>query len=127
MRWVNRRVRRGNSILLGAIPILLLILLYLLAAASRHAINPNDKILPLPGGMAEAMSTLLFEPDRLSGHFLFWADTFASLQRLGIGLALSTLSALLAGLLLGILPPVRATFGPLVTGIAVIQIGRAHV
>lgn len=120
MRWVNRRVRRGNSILLGAIPILLLILLYLLAAASRHAINPNDKILPLPGGMAEAMSTLLFEPDRLSGHFLFWADTFASLQRLGIGLALSTLSALLAGLLLGILPPVRATFGPLVTGIAVI-------
>lgn len=120
MRWVNRRIRRGNSILLGAIPILLLVLLYLLMAASRHATNPNDKILPLPGGMAEAMSSLLFEPDQLSGQLIFWADTFASLQRLGLGLSISTLSALLVGLLLGVLPPVRATFGPLVTGIAVI-------
>ncbi|PZU58557.1 MAG: lipid kinase [Sphingobium sp.] len=120
MRWVNRRIGRGNSILLGAIPIILLVLLYLVVAAGRHSANPNDKILPLPGGMAEAMSTLLFQPDQLSGQLIFWADTLASLQRLGLGLAISTLSALLAGLLLGILPPVRATFGPLVTGIAVI-------
>jgi NitT/TauT family transport system permease protein len=120
MRWVNRRIGRGNSILLGAIPIVLLVLLYLVVAASRHSANPNDKILPLPGGMAEAMSALLFQPDQLSGQLLFWADTLASLQRLGIGLGLSALSALLVGLLLGVLPPVRATFGPLVTGIAVI-------
>ncbi|AUW59904.1 lipid kinase [Sphingobium sp. SCG-1] len=120
MRWVNRRVRRGNSILLGAIPILLLVLLYLLVAASRHAANPNDKILPLPSSMMEAMSALLFQPDQLSGQLIFWADTIASLQRLGLGLGISTLSALLVGLLLGVLPPVRATFGPLVTGIAVI-------
>jgi len=120
MRWVNRRVGRGNSILLGAMPILLLILLYLIAAAGRHAANPSDKILPLPSGMAEAMASLLFQPDLLSGKLIFWEDTFASLQRLGLGLGLSTLSALLVGLLLGVLPPVRATFGPLVTGIAVI-------
>jgi NitT/TauT family transport system permease protein len=120
MRWVNRRVGRGNSVLLGAIPIILLVLLYLVMAASRHAANPNDKILPLPGGMVEAMSGLLFQPDQLSGQLIFWADTLASLQRLGIGLGLATLSALLVGLLLGVLPPVRATFGPLVTGIAVI-------
>lgn len=120
MRWVNRRISRGNSILLGAIPILLLVLLYLVLAASRHADNPNDKILPLPSGMAEAMSALLFQPDQLTGQLIFWADTLASLQRLCIGLGLSTLSALLVGLLLGVLPPVRATFGPLVTGIAVI-------
>jgi len=120
MRWVNRRISRGNSVLLGAIPILLLVLLYLVLAASRHADNPNDKILPLPSGMAEAMSALLFQPDQLTGQLIFWADTLASLQRLCIGLGLSTLSALLVGLLLGVLPPVRATFGPLVTGIAVI-------
>lgn len=120
MRWVNRRVRRGNSILLGAIPIALLVLLYLTVAASRHAANPNDKILPLPGTMAEAMAALLFQPDPLSGKLLFWADTLASLERLGLGLGISTLSALLVGLVLGALPPVRATFGPLVTGIAVI-------
>jgi NitT/TauT family transport system permease protein len=120
MRWVNRHVGRGNRILLGAIPILLLVLLYLVMAASRHAANPSDKILPLPGAMAGGMAALLFVPDQLSGQLIFWADTLASLQRLVLGLGISTLSALLVGLLLGVLPPVRATFGPLVTGIAVI-------
>jgi NitT/TauT family transport system permease protein len=120
LRWVNRRIGRGSAVLLGAIPIVLLVLLYIVAAANRHAANPNDKILPLPGAMVEAMSVLLFQPDQLSGRLLFWADTIASLQRLGIGLGLSTLTALLVGLLLGALPPVRATFSPLVTGIAVI-------
>jgi NitT/TauT family transport system permease protein len=120
MRWVNRRIRRGNRILLGAIPIVLLVLLYLMIAAGRHAANPSDKILPIPGAMVEAMAVLLFQPDQLSGRLLFWADTFASLWRLGLGLGISTLSALLVGLMLGILPPIRATFGPLVTAIAVI-------
>lgn len=120
MRWVNRRVGRGNSILLGAVPIALLVLLYLVTAAGRHAANPGDRILPMPGAMAEAMAVLLFQPDPLSGKLLFWADTLASLGRLGMGLGISALSALLVGLVLGALPPVRAIFGPLVTGIAVI-------
>jgi NitT/TauT family transport system permease protein len=120
MRWVNRQVRRSDRILLGALPIMLPILLYLVLAAQRHALNPMDKILPLPSGMAQAMSALLFQPDQLTGQLTFWADTLASLQRLGLGLGIATLAALLVGLLLGVLPPVRATFGPLVTGIAVI-------
>jgi NitT/TauT family transport system permease protein len=120
MRWVNRQVRRSERILLGALPILLLVLLYLLLAAQRHAANPADKILPLPGGMAEGLSGLLFQPDQLTGKLLFWADTLASLERLGLGLGIATLAALLVGLVLGALPPVRATFGPLVTSIAVI-------
>jgi NitT/TauT family transport system permease protein len=120
VRWVNRRIRRGSGIVLGAIPIALVALLYLVVAAGRHAANPNDKILPTPAAMVEAMAPLLFEPDRLSGRLIFWADTFASLQRLGLGLGISTFSALVVGLVLGALPPIRATFGPLVTGIAVI-------
>lgn len=120
MRWVNRRISRSNRLLLGSFPILLLAVIYLLIAADRHAINPNDKIFPLPGAMVQAMWGLLFEPDQLSGRLLFWSDTAASLQRLGIGLGISALSALLVGLVLGVLPPVRATFGMLVTGIAVI-------
>jgi len=120
MRWVNRQVRRGDRILLGSLPILLLVLLYLFMAAQRHAANPVDKILPLPSGMAQSMSALLFQPDQLSGQLLFWADTLASLQRLGIGLGIATLAALVIGLVLGVLPPVRATLGPLVTAIAVI-------
>jgi NitT/TauT family transport system permease protein len=120
MRLVNRHVRRGESVLLGSLPILLLLLCYLFVAAQRHAANPLDKVLPLPAGMARAMSALLFEPDQLTGQLLFWADTMASLQRLGIGLGIATLAALILGLVLGALPPVRATLGPLVTGIAVI-------
>lgn len=120
MRWVNRHVRRTECILLGSLPILLLLLLYLFLAAQRHAANPMDKILPLPSGMAAGMSALLYQADQLTGQILFWADTLASLQRLGLGLGIATLSALLIGLVLGVLPPVRATFGPLVTAIAVI-------
>jgi len=120
MRWVNRRIGRTNGLLLGLIPILLLVFVYLVFSAERHAINPADKILPLPSAMAQAMQGLIFERDQLSGRYLFWADTLASLRRLGLGLAISTLSALLVGLMLGILPPVRATFGMLVTGMAVI-------
>ena len=106
--------------MLGALPIVILLLLYLFLAAQRHAANPMDKILPLPGGMAQAMGALLFQPDQLTGQLLFWADTAASLQRLGIGLGIATITSLIVGLLLGVLPPVRATFGPLVTGLAVI-------
>ena len=120
MRWVNRQVGRSNRLMLGALPIAALVVLYLVLAGARHAENPADKILPLPGAMASAMGALIFEPDKLSGQLIFWADTLASLQRLGIGLGIATAMALLVGLVLGVLPPVRATLGPLVTGIAVI-------
>lgn len=120
MRWVNRQIGRRQAIGLGAIPIVLLAIAYLVASAQRHALNPADKILPLPTGMASALWKMMQQPDALTGNLVFWADTLASLQRLGLGLGIATLMALLVGLVLGVLPPVRAMFGPLVTGIAVI-------
>jgi NitT/TauT family transport system permease protein len=117
---VNIRPTRRQAVLLGLAPLLLLVLAYLIASASRHAINPADKILPTPAAMVTAMYSLVAVPDPLSGELLFWADTGASLSRLGLGLGISTLSALLVGLMLGLVPGVRATFGPLVTTIAVI-------
>lgn len=120
MRWVNRTPGRGAAFLLGAAPLVVLAITYIIAAAARHAANPADKILPLPGAMAEAMALLLFQADPLSGEYLFWADTAASLWRLSVGLGIATTSTLLVGLVLGSLPPVKATFGPLVTAIAVV-------
>jgi NitT/TauT family transport system permease protein len=111
---------RRNKVLLGLLPILVLILVYLIVAADRNAINPAEKITPMPGAMVEAMWALVFEQDKLSGRYLFWSDTLASLQRLGLGLGISTLMALVVGLLLGVLPTFRATFGMTVTSIAVI-------
>ncbi len=120
MRLVNRQVGRSGRLLLGTLPILLLLGIYLVLAINRHAANPADKILPLPAAMGRSMYALMFEPDKLSGQLVFWADTAASLERLGLGLGIATLMALVVGIALGILPQVRATLGPLVTGIAVI-------
>ncbi len=120
MRRISREIKLRNNALLGVIPIIVLVIVYIVIATQRHEINPNDKIFPLPGAMFEAMRRLVAEPDQLSGRFLFWADTLASLQRLGLGLAISTFIALVVGLLLGVLKTVRATFGMLVTTVAVI-------
>lgn len=106
--------------MLGAVPVLALLLLYVITAALRYADNPADRIMPLPDAMASALWTLATQPDPLTGNLLFWADTLASLQRLGLGLCIAMAMALLVGLVIGALPPARATLGPLVMGIAVI-------
>jgi len=120
MRWVNVRPNRRSAMLLGVLPLLVALVVYLLASASRHAANPSDKVLPTAAAMAEAMRGLLVDPDPLSGQIIFWADTAASLERLGLGLGICALSALLVGMVLGVLPAARATLGASVTTIAVI-------
>jgi NitT/TauT family transport system permease protein len=120
VRLVNIRPKRGTAVMLGVVPLVLLIVAYFIASASRHAFNPADKILPTPGAMIAAMQTLVFVPDPMTGEHLFWSDTIASLGRLGLGLAISTISALVFGLVLGLIPAVRATFAPVITTIAVI-------
>ena len=120
MGWLTDQDGRVNKGLLGLVPICVLILVYLIVAADRNTINAAEKITPMPSAMVEAMWGLVFEKDQLSGRYLFWADTAASLQRLALGLGISTLSALTLGLLLGVLPTFRATFGMTVTSIAVI-------
>lgn len=120
MRGVSQTISRQQAVLLGAVPIAVLAIAYLVAAAMRHAANPADRLLPLPGAMASALWALAAQPDPLTGHYLFWADTLASLQRLGLGMGIATAAALLIGLALGALPLVRAALGPLVVGVAVI-------
>jgi NitT/TauT family transport system permease protein len=120
MRWVNVRPNRRTAALLGALPLLVALVAYLFASAARHAANPSDKVLPTPAAMLEAMRGLLLDVDPLSGHLIFWADTAASLERLGLGLGICALSALLVGMVLGVLPAARATLGAFVTTIAVI-------
>ncbi|NQX94407.1 MAG: ABC transporter permease, partial [Erythrobacter sp.] len=90
MSWLTSRDWRGNKVLLGLLPIAVLLILYLIVAADRNAINPAEKITPMPSAMVEAMWALVFEKDQLSGRYLFWSDTLASLQRLGLGLGIST-------------------------------------
>ncbi|MEG3165291.1 ABC transporter permease subunit [Sphingomonas sp. PB2P19] len=106
--------------LLGALPILALLLVYLLASEARHFENPADKVLPTFGAMAQAIHDFTTDRDPSTDRIVLVADTLASLYRLGIGLAIATASALILGLLLGVVPLARAVLGPLVAIIAVI-------
>jgi NitT/TauT family transport system permease protein len=119
-RLLNVKPQGGGRLLLGLVPLILVVLLYLTASAARHAENPNDKILPTGSSMVEAIQTMALEPDPRTGERAMAADTVASLRRLGVAIALATVTTLLLGLALGLLPVVRAGLGPLVAGIAVI-------
>lgn len=120
MKLINLAPGRAGRIVAGAVPIVLLVLGYALAAALRHADNPADKVLPTLGAMAAAAWRMATVPDPASEQVVLVADTFASLSRLGAGLAIATATALVLGLLLGTVPLARAILGPVITVIAVI-------
>lgn len=119
-RLLNARPNGGARLLLGLLPILALVMVYLLVATSRHAENPRDKITPIPSAMAEAVQTMAFTADPRTGEIPLVADTKASLRRLGIAMALAATTALILGLVIGLLPYVNASLGPLVAAISVI-------
>ncbi|WP_421934435.1 ABC transporter permease [Phenylobacterium sp.] len=119
-RLLNARPRVGGRLLLGLLPILALVLLYLVVAAARHTENPRDKITPIPAAMAAGIHTMAFEPDPRTGEVPLLSDTRASLRRLGIAVGLAAATTLILGLTIGLLPYVRASLGPLVATISVI-------
>ena len=106
---MNRRPGREARLFLAALPFALLILVYLVASASRLAVNPDDKLLPWPSAFVAAMRAMAFEPDKRSGDYLFWLDTYASLLRILCGLAIAALIGLVLGIAIGLIPYVRAS------------------
>ena len=120
MRLINQTPGRGARILLGALPFVLLLSVYVVFSALRRAENPADKVLPSLGAMAEAFWRLATEADQRSGDYLLWTDTAASLIRLGSGMGIATLLALSLGILIGFIPRVRATLAPLLAALSLI-------
>ncbi|KAA8997356.1 ABC transporter permease subunit [Affinibrenneria salicis] len=106
--------------LLGFLPLLALLLIYLMASDARLAANASDKLLPAFGTMGEALYRMAFEADARTGRYLLWFDTLVSLQRLLSGIAISALAGLFFGLFCGALPVVRAVCSPLITLFALI-------
>lgn len=119
-RVINIRLRRRAQVLAAAVPLGALAVTYAVAAGARHAANPADKVLPTVGAMGDAVWRMAAMADPMTGQYTLWADTLASLERLGAGLGLATVTALVLGLALGVVPLVRAVLGPVVTLIAVI-------
>lgn len=109
-----------GALYLGAFPFLLALVVYLFASSARLADNPDDKLLPSLSSIAASMSTLATEPSVRTGELTLWADTRASLIRLGLGLGLSALGGLVFGVLTGLFPYARAALMPLIAVLSMI-------
>lgn len=119
-KLVNLRPTRGSAALLSALPFILLIAAYLAGSGARLAHNPGDKLLPSPATIASTLRQYALEEDERTGEYLFWNDTFASLERIGIALIVSALIGISLGLTIGILPYARAALAPFVAAISLI-------
>ena len=119
-RLVNLIPSTPLKAVLGLLPLLLLMLLYVLASDARLAENPADKLLPSMTQFADAIERMAFEPDKRSGNYLLWVDTLSSLQRLAIGIGLSAMIGLLVGMLTGAIPLMHANLSPLLTIVSLI-------
>ncbi|WP_413738112.1 ABC transporter permease [Sodalis sp. RH21] len=113
-KLINYQPQRLSRGLLGVLPLLLLLLVYLIASDARLTANAVDKLLPGFNSMGDALYRMALQPDPRTGEYLLWSDTLASLTRLLSGMAISALAGLVFGLFCGALPLVRAVLSPLV-------------
>ena len=120
MRLINRRPGRALGLFLALLPFALALLAYMIASEARLAANPSDRLLPSPATIAETAARLFTEPDRRSGEILLWQDTAASLARLGLGVGIAAVIGLVTGLLIGLLPHVRAGLASFVAVLSMI-------
>ena len=119
-KLINLRPEPRWAWLVGLLPFLLILIIYILGSEARLAENPSDKLLPSFEKMGNTMHRMIFEPSKRSGEYLFWADTFSSLTRLGIGVFSAALLGLMIGLLSGALPLVGANISPLLTVVSLV-------
>jgi NitT/TauT family transport system permease protein len=119
-RLINQRPGRVLAAAVGLLPFVILVLVYLMASDARLAENPNDKLLPAFGTLAEAMVGLATEPSQRSGEILLWQDTGASLRRLAQGVGISAAMGLVLGVALGAIPLIRSGFAPFVAVVSLI-------
>ncbi|MFK7853585.1 MAG: ABC transporter permease [Granulosicoccus sp.] len=119
-KLVNFKPNPPWTWLLGLLPFLILVLLYILASNARLEVNPSDKLLPAVSTMQDSMSRMAFEPSKRSGEYLFFTDTISSLKRLGMGVAIAAFLGLLIGIATGAIPLAATILSPLLTVISLI-------
>ena len=119
-KLINLAPTPATKWLLGLLPFVLLITMYVIASQARLEINPADKLLPSFSSMQETMTRMAFEPDKRRGEYVFWVDPFSSLKRLGTGVAIAAFLGLVIGIMTGALPLASAGLSPLLTVISLI-------
>jgi len=120
MRLINRHPSRIGGLMLLLLPFVVLLVVYFMGSAERLKLNPDDKLLPGVVQMSDAVKAVAFIEDKRTGEYLLWADTLSSLRRLGIGLLVSAVIALVVAVATGSFPVVSATLSPFVTVISMV-------
>jgi NitT/TauT family transport system permease protein len=120
MRLINRHPGKVFAAFLAFLPFAAVFIAYSIGSEIRLAENPSDKLLPAPSTIAATAERLFTEPDRRSEKILLWHDTAASLFRLLLGVGISAALATIIGLLVGLLPHIRATLAGFVAVVSMI-------
>lgn len=120
MRFINRVPGRGGQFMLAVLPLVLLLLVYAVASSARLGANPDDRLLPSLGQMADAVKLMAFVEDERTGDFLMWSDTLISLQRIGLGLGAAAVLGLCLGLAAGAFPLLGAALSPLMAVVSMV-------
>ncbi|MBX2855601.1 MAG: ABC transporter permease [Rhodobacteraceae bacterium] len=119
-RAFNYIPNRPVAIFLACLPFIAAILFYMAGSETRLAENPNDKLMPSFTAFGEAMHNLAFTENRRTGQYVFWQDTYVSLERLLTGLGISVILCLVIGLPVGFLPYLRRMWEPFVAAFSLI-------
>jgi NitT/TauT family transport system permease protein len=119
-RLINITPSKPVGFLLGALPFIAIIFLYLIASDARLAENATDKLLPGFSQMGSAIHSYAFEASKRTGEYLFWVDTFSSLKRLLLGIGIAAVIGFTFGLITGALPGFNAAIAPVLTIISLI-------
>ncbi len=108
MRLINKTPARAGAVFLAALPFIVIAIAYAIGSDIRLSANPQDKLLPAPSTIWDTAVRLVTEPDKRTRDILLWKDTWASLIRLGVGVAVSAVISLTLGMVIGLLPYARA-------------------
>ena len=111
-RAINYHPKWSTGLVLAALPFVLLIAVYVSAAGFRPSGGVENKLLPSLHAFGNAIERFAFKPDRFSGEWVFWVDTFVSLKRIIVGLFSATILSVVFGLPIGFLPILRRMLGP---------------
>jgi len=119
-RLMNLRPSKATAVLLGLLPFFIAGMFYVVASEMRLTENPTDKLLPSLASFSNAIDRMALTPSKRTGEYLFMDDTSASLQRLGLGILISAVLAMLIGIPLGFIPFVRAGFSPFTAALSMV-------
>lgn len=103
------------KIFLASLPFIIVLAAYTYTSHQRHIENPSDKLFPAAEQIGNAVERVAFTPDRRTGNYILWQDTYSSLKRLLIGLSLATLCALFIGLNMGMFPSMSSLMTAFIT------------